>query len=103
MFNRFKHLLLSAAHIIVLGFLLAPLAQAEDEYLKPEDAFRFSASMIDAKTIAVSYAIADGYYMYRDRFKFDVVGAKLGEAVIPAGKVKFDETFQKEVETYHNA
>lgn len=102
MFNRFKHLLLTAAHLIVLGFLLAPLAQAEDEYLKPEDAFRFSASMIDAKTIAVSYAIADGYYMYRDRFKFEVAGAKLGAPEIPSGKVKFDETFQKEVETYHN-
>jgi thioredoxin:protein disulfide reductase len=103
MFNRFKRLLLSTAQTVIFGLLLTSFAQAEEDYLKPEDAFRFSASMIDAKTIAVSYAIADGYYMYRDRFKFEAVDAKLGEPVIPPGKVKFDETFQKDVETYHNA
>lgn len=76
-------------------------AQAED-YLEPEKAFVFSAKMSDAKTIAVSYAIADGYYMYRERFKFRVQGGKLGEAKYPHGKVKFDETFNKEVETYRS-
>jgi thioredoxin:protein disulfide reductase len=103
MFNRFKRLLLSAAQAIIVSLLLTSFAQAEQDYLKPEDAFQFSASMIDAKTIAISYVIADGYYMYRDRFKFEAVDAKLGEPVIPLGKVKFDETFQKDVETYHNA
>jgi thioredoxin:protein disulfide reductase len=102
MFNRFKRLLLSTAQTVILGLLLAPLVHADENYLNPEEAFKFSASMIDAKTIAVTYAIADGYYMYRDRFKFEAVGAKLGQPVIPGGKVKFDETFQKEVETYHN-
>jgi thiol:disulfide interchange protein DsbD len=57
--------------------------------------------MQDAQTAVVTYAIADGYYMYRERFKFTATGAKLGEPQIPPGKVKFDETFQKDVETYH--
>ena len=80
---------------------LVPPAQAADDFLEPEQAFKFSAAMTDAKTIAVTYVIADGYYMYRDRFKFSADGAKLGEPVFAPGKVKFDETFQKNVETYH--
>jgi thiol:disulfide interchange protein DsbD len=80
----------------------ATLARADDDFLDPAQAFRFSARMQDAKTIAVTYEIADGYYMYRERFKFAAVGAKLGEPRIPPGKVKFDDTFQKNVETYHH-
>ena len=40
--------------------------------------------------------------MYRERFHFEAVGATLGQAVMPSGKVKFDETFQKNVETYRH-
>jgi thiol:disulfide interchange protein DsbD len=82
--------------------LLAP-AHAADDFLPPDQAFKFSARMLDPHTAEVSYAIADGYYMYRERFKFAAAGAKLGEPQIPPGKVKFDETFNKDVETYHKA
>ena len=77
-------------------------AHADDDFLPPEQAFKFSAQMADAHTIVVNYAIADGYYMYRERFRFTASGAKLGEPVIPPGKIKYDDTFQKNVETYHN-
>jgi thiol:disulfide interchange protein DsbD len=59
--------------------------------------------MADAKTAEVTYAIADGYYMYRERFHFKAEGATLGEPQIPAGTVKFDQTFNKNVETYHHS
>jgi thiol:disulfide interchange protein DsbD len=49
----------------------------------------------------VDYAIAPNYHMYRERFKFVASGAKLGEPVLPQGKVEFDDTFNKNVETYH--
>ncbi|MCA1325709.1 protein-disulfide reductase DsbD [Herbaspirillum sp. alder98] len=76
-------------------------AQADEEYLPPEQAFQLSAHMVDAGTVELSYRIADGYYMYRDRFHFTATGATLGEPQFPAGKTKYDENFQKEVETYH--
>ena len=82
--------------------LLAP-AHADDDFLPPEQAFKLSARMLDPQTAEVSYAIADGYYMYRERFKFSAAGVQLGEAQIPAGKIKFDETFNKDVETYHHS
>jgi len=75
-----------------------PVAHAE-EFLDPEIAFKFSARALDANTLEARWQIADGYYMYRDKFKFAVAGATLGEPQLPAGKVKQDENFGK-VETY---
>ncbi|MBY0238782.1 MAG: protein-disulfide reductase DsbD [Burkholderiaceae bacterium] len=94
MFHTFLRLLAA------LFLLLAGAAHAEDEFLDPAVAFKFSARMVDGKTAAVSFDIADGYYMYRERFAFKASGATLGQPAIPPGKVKFDETFNKEVETY---
>ena len=95
--------------LIALFMLLLSLfsfispAHAEENFLEPEQAFKFSAQMADPQTLEISYVIADGYYMYRDRFHFKAdSGVKLGEPVLPAGKIKFDQTFQKDVETYRN-
>ena len=99
MLNKFMFVL---GCVFMLG-LMTPLAHADEEFLAPEVAFQFSARMDDAQTIAVTYAIADGYYMYRERFAFRATGATLGEPQIPDGKIKFDETFQKDVETYRKS
>ncbi|UGQ46758.1 protein-disulfide reductase DsbD [Massilia endophytica] len=81
--------------------LLAFTARAEEDFLDPAVAFRFSARM-EGDKIAVNFKIAEGYYMYRERFGFSAVGAKLGTPEIPPGKIKYDETFQKDVETYRH-
>nr|WP_217346537.1 protein-disulfide reductase DsbD [Noviherbaspirillum sp. L7-7A]MBV0880993.1 protein-disulfide reductase DsbD [Noviherbaspirillum sp. L7-7A] len=86
--------------LAMLLSLFAPAVRAADDYLEPEAAFRFASRMLDPGTVEVTYQIAEGYYMYRERFAFRAEGATLGEPVIPPGKVKFDETFQKDVETY---
>ncbi len=78
-------------------------ALAADDFLEPDKAFQFSARQLDAKTVEVTFDIAPGYYLYREQFKFAAEGATLGAAVIPPGKVKFDQTFQKNVETYRDA
>ena len=88
--------------LLLACLAFTPAARADDDFLPPEQAFKFSAHMADARTIVVNYAIADGYYMYRERFHFGATGAKLGEPVIPPGKIKYDDTFQKNVETYHH-
>jgi thiol:disulfide interchange protein DsbD len=90
------------AALLLACLAIAPAARADEDFLPPEQAFKFAAHMADAHTVVVNYAIADGYYMYRERFQFSAAGAKLGEPVLPAGKVKYDDTFQKNVETYHN-
>lgn len=99
---RWSFAALAALLLASLAMLLAPHAAAED-YLDPEKAFAFSARMTDSRTVEVSYKIAEGYYMYRERFAFKASGATLGEPVYPKGKIKFDETFQKDVESYRKA
>ena len=93
-------LALACAVLLMWSGLCTP-AHADEDFLPPEQAFKFSARMLDAHTVVVDYAIADGYYMYRERFKFTASGAALGAPQVPPGKIKFDETFNKEVETYH--
>ncbi|SOY89795.1 protein-disulfide reductase DsbD [Cupriavidus taiwanensis] len=80
-------------------------AATEDDFLPPEQAFRFAASQPDDKTIEVRFDVAPGYYMYRERFSFAAqpAGVKLGAPAYPQGKVKFDETFGKEMETYRDS
>ena len=91
---------------IRLFALLAALwfgsAAAEDQFLPPEQAFRFSARMADASNVEIRFKIADQYYLYRERFAFKAEGARLGTPVIPPGKIKFDETFEKDVEVYRH-
>lgn len=81
------------------------VALSEDEFLSPEQAFVFSAVMTTPDTLALSYRIAPGYYMYRERFEFgaDPEGAvKLGLPVFPQGEVKYDPTFEKNMEVYYD-
>jgi thiol:disulfide interchange protein DsbD len=78
------------------------LGGAPDNLLEPEKAFRFSAQVLDASTLEVRFAIADGYYMYRERMSFAAEGnpaIRLGQAELPAGKRHKDDFFG-EVETY---
>ena len=75
-----------------------------DEFLEPDQAFRFSAEATDGAVVA-RWEVADRYYLYRDRFRFSVrdgSGVTLGAPVFPAGKMKDDLTFGR-VEVYHHA
>lgn len=92
--------LLLPALLCVLGW---PRASQAEDYLPPEQAFQMSAQMLDGGQVELHYKIADGYYMYRERFHFSAEGATLGEPVFPEGKKKYDDNFQQEVETYHQA
>jgi thiol:disulfide interchange protein DsbD len=86
--------------LLALPLVWGALAHAED-FLDPEVAFKFSARAVDADTLEARWQIVDGYYMYRDKFKFELVGGALGSPVLPAGKMKDDENFGR-VEVYRN-
>jgi thiol:disulfide interchange protein DsbD len=87
--------------LLFLLAIAAPALAAEPELLEPDKAFRFSARVKDAGSIEVSYQIAPGYYLYRDKFQFKLAPAQAqaGTAQMPAGKKHKDEFFG-EVETY---
>jgi thiol:disulfide interchange protein DsbD len=87
------------AAMVLAGSAVAALKQ--DDLLPPEEAFRFSARGLGPEGVEVRFQIADGYYMYREKFRFSsrTDGVTVGPAVLPAGKMKDDETFGR-VETY---
>ena len=95
--------LLGALMLLFVSIMLLATPGRAQDFLDPAVAFKFSARMDGERTAVVTYDIAPGYYMYRERFAFTARGATLGAPQIPAGKVKFDETFGKEVETYHGS
>jgi thiol:disulfide interchange protein DsbD len=88
--------------IALLGAAWLQRAHAAEDFLEPDKAFQFSARALDDKSVEVTYRIAPGYYLYREQFKFAADGATLGTPVIPPGKVKYDVTFEKNVETYRD-
>jgi len=73
---------------------------AGPKLLEPERAFAFSVQALDDKTVEARFAIADGYYLYREKLHFSVEPTSLAAAPnLPDGKIKDDEFFGK-VETY---
>jgi thiol:disulfide interchange protein DsbD len=81
--------------------LAAGASAADPELLPPEQAFRFSARALDDRTLEARFAVANGYYLYREKLKFAVEPEIAGLAVplLPPGKMKEDQFFGK-VETY---
>src|SRR5206468_4177546 len=78
------------------------LGAATDNLLEPDRAFRFSAHALEGSAIEVAFAIADGYYLYRERFRFSAEGnpgVRLGAPQFPRG-LKHKDEFFCEVETY---
>jgi thioredoxin:protein disulfide reductase len=79
----------------------AAASHAADAYLEPEQAFRGSAGVVDDKGVQVRIEIAPGYHLYRERIGVEAQGAELGRVDTPRGVVKFDTTFNREVELLH--
>ena len=77
----------------------------EDEFLDPDVAFVLSAAAAGPDAIETRWDIAEGYYLYRNKFRFraaDGSGASLGEAGFPKGKLKDDEYFGP-MEVYYDS
>lgn len=74
----------------------------EKELLDPEKAFRISARALDESNVEVEFKIADGYYLYRERFTFVTEsGRPLADVQIPRGTPKEDQFFGR-TETFRH-
>lgn len=83
--------------LFCLMFWFASLAFAVDsaDLLPPDQAFLFTSKVKKADRLLLSWDIADGYYLYRNKFKFVSLtpGIKIGEQSFPASQTKHDTTF----------
>src|SRR5260221_504555 len=90
---------------LILLWLTAALrtsrAASADDLLDPNTAFSCSTRAFDAGTVEVRNAIADGYYLYRERFRFaaEPASVTLGRPEFPKGQIHEDKFFGKQ-ETY---
>ncbi len=95
--------------LVCLAIAAAPwcagLAHAADEFLDPEVAFKLSGRALDGQRIEIRFDIAPGYYLYGDKFSVETIppGGKPPALQVPKGKIKYDETFQKDVETFRDS
>ena len=90
---------------LLLSWSLLATAIEFDEIRDFGDVFEVSAQANDRQRIEVSWKIADGYYLYNNKFlKFrtETAGVVLGEAEIPEGEKKFDELLGEEVVKFHD-
>ncbi|CAN5606253.1 protein-disulfide reductase DsbD [soil metagenome] len=81
--------------------LLATAAVDPDQLLPVDEAFVLRVEAPSVERVAVSWAIAEGYYLYRHRTAVEVIAgaSEAGTLRLPAGKRHVDEFFG-EVETY---
>ncbi len=88
--DAFKNLLKSDSNV----------TSNEGEFLKPDEAFKFSAAMPSPDSIQLNFVIADGYYLYRDQFfkvSTEDTLVQLGAPQFPEGDIKEDEFNGKQV------
>lgn len=88
-------------HLLLLLLTIGAVQAAE--LIPPLLAFKPTARALDAQTAEVRFAIAKGYYLYRDNFRFaaEPSSIQLGKPELPKGKQKDDDTFGR-VEVFYD-
>ena len=79
----------------LLGKIVPQGASADDDFLPVDEAFRFSAVADGASSVRLSWVVADGYYLYRNRIKVsgESALAGLGAPQFPEGLPHNDPYF----------
>ncbi len=80
------------------------LSSNEEEFLPGDQVFIFSAEAGNGNLIKARWDIRDGYYLYRDKIKFDLqnaAGVTISSITMPSGKEKVDEAFGRMEVYYH--
>jgi len=90
--------------LITFALLFGAISAHAQNFLAPEQAFQVTADYQSSQEIVLHVKPAKGYYVYRESIKFKIVknngDLSLGTPQLPKGKIKFDENFGKELETY---
>jgi len=82
----------------------------QPEFLDPDKAFIVSAEAVSENVINVQWQIAEGYYLYRDKFQFSIQHDHIGQGddltianvKLPEGKLKNDPDFGSVWVNYHS-
>ena len=88
---------------LMFWFASQAFAVDSEDLLPADQAFQFTSKVEKADRLVLSWNIANGYYLYRNKFKFVSLtpGIKVGEQVFPPGHTKHDKFFG-EVEVFRD-
>ncbi len=120
--KSFKHLLATIGFAFTTLFLMSALAgeanksalnlfvadNNADSFLTPDRAFQLKLTAVNAQNIQASFSVASGYYLYRDRIKFEIAAptqdgsTKIALVSLPTGEIKQDPTFGKQTVYHHD-
>lgn len=111
MLKRFSYFLLILFTVLTLPLAHAGNASsfskalfstdtAEDEFLSPDAAFGLNIVQ-SSDQINADFTVAPGYYLYKERIKFELSPAREHEIKLPNGDIKNDPNFGK-MEVYHH-
>jgi thiol:disulfide interchange protein DsbD len=92
---RAKTLLFSSlACAALLGHAVSAWAIGEDEFLPPEQAFKYTATAEEGQ-VTIEWQATPGYYLYKKRMGLSAAtpGVTVGESVYPKGETHHDEYF----------
>ena len=101
--------------VLLLLCLMAPAADAgglldrlsgdkQPNFLPPDQAFGLQVAVRDAHTLQAGFSVTSGYYLYRDKIKFEVKDGpvKILSVNLPRGEMKQDPSFGK-TEVFHRS
>lgn len=76
----------------------------DEEFLHPDEAFKLDIVSKDINSLEAIFTIAPGYYLYKERIKFDIKDTSQGSiqsVSLPNGDMKDDPNFGRQ-EVYHH-
>ncbi len=76
----------------------------DEAFLHPDEAFKLDIVSQDSNTLEAIFTIAPGYYLYKERIKFDIKEVSQGSIQsvnLPRGDMKDDPNFGRQ-EVYHH-
>ena len=82
----------SVSHAAISADPLKGLFGQQTEYLPVDEAFMFDFKQVDNKVV-LDWTIADGYYLYKDKFQFQADNSTIAETVKQDGTQIEDEFF----------
>ena len=100
--------------LLLLLCFMAPAANAglldrlggskQPNFLPPDQAFALQVTVRDAHTLQASFNVTPGYYLYRDKIKFEAKGGevKILAVNLPRGEMKQDPSFGN-TEVFHRS
>jgi len=88
---------------VMLLAVLSPTVQAAESFLEPDQAFVLTVDQSSPSgEVRLNWAVAPGYYLYRDRIGLTASPADgLGKVVRPSGELKEDPNFGA-MQVYHH-